>query len=173
MDHKLVNERLNITPHHGKGSNGDQNSKSSQELHLSWNESRVLSKAKLAPQTFTKINSANKSKHVKCGHHIASTDYEITSKDGETGKGIDNATLNNAAKLNNDLKAHQLKRVVWAMLKDALEAGVPGIQDVATHLMKQQFTKLYTMKAPTLPTHDSSHASLADNTIMSSQSDQA
>jgi hypothetical protein len=115
----------------------------------------------------------HKAKYFKCGYRIASNAYEITSKDGETGKGIDNATLNETAKLNNDLKAQQLKKTDWAMIKEDLEASVPGMENVAANVMKQQFTNLYAMTASTLPTHDISNESLVNDTIVSSQSDQA
>jgi adenylosuccinate synthase len=166
-----MNGRLNINLRGGKGSNGDPTSKSSQALHHSRNESRVLAKAKLVPQTL--IDLASKAKIVKCGHQITSKAYEITSKDGETGKGIGNATLNNAAKLNNNLKAQQLKKAEWAMIKDDLEHSAPGMENVAANFMKQQFANLYAMTASTLPTQGSSHHSLLDDTIVSSQSDQA
>jgi hypothetical protein len=120
------------------------------------------------PQTFTHIDLANKAKHVKCGNRIASKADEITSKDRETGKGIDNATLNDAAKLNNDLKAQQLKKAEWAMVKDALEADVPGMENVAPNFMKHQFDNIYAMTASTLKTHDSSNESFVDDKIVSS-----
>jgi hypothetical protein len=97
--------------------------------------------------------------------------YEITSKDGNAGKGIDNATLNDAAKLNNDLKTHQLKKSDWAMTKEALEVGVPEIENAAANFMNQQFANLYGMMASTMPTTESSNESLAENMIVSSQSD--
>jgi hypothetical protein len=136
-DWKLVKGRLSINLRRGKGSNGDPASKSSQESRLPWNESRALVKAKLVPQPFNQTDLANKAKNVKFGHWIASKAYEITSKDGETGKGVDNAPLNDVAKLNNDLKAQQLKKADWAIIKDALEVGVPGMENVAAHFMKQ------------------------------------
>jgi hypothetical protein len=81
--------------------------------------------------------------------------------------------LNDADKLNNDLKAHQLKKADGAMIKEAMEAGIPGMENVAANFMKQQFANLYAMTALMLPTHDSSHESLVDDTTVSSQSDQA
>jgi hypothetical protein len=53
--------------------------------------------------------------------------------------------LNEAAKLNNYLKAQQLKKADWAMIKEALEAGVQGMESVAANFMKQQFANLYGM----------------------------
>jgi hypothetical protein len=41
------------------------------------------------------------------------------------------------------------------MIKEALEAGVPGMQDAATNFMKQQITNMYAVKASTLPAHES------------------
>jgi hypothetical protein len=56
------------------------------------------------------IDLANKAKIVKCGHHIALKACEITGIYCGTGKSTGYATLNDAAKLNNDLKVQQLKR---------------------------------------------------------------
>jgi hypothetical protein len=98
--------------------------------------------------------------------------YEITSKDGEIGKGIDNTTLNDAAKLNNNLKAQQLKKADWAMIKEVLEVSFSGMKNVAANFTKQQFTNLHAMTKSMMPMYEISNASLTDNTIVSSQSEQ-
>jgi hypothetical protein len=154
-------------------------SKPVQALHLSQSKSRALVKAKLAPQTFTAIDLANKAHIVKNGHHVASKAYEVTITDGETGKGIAPTTLNACAHLNNLLKAQQLKKADWAMTKEALEAGVPGMEAVAANFMKQQFSSLYRPYAPVVDAGASANAAdggdslsalVAENTVVADAS---
>jgi hypothetical protein len=47
--------------------------------------------------------------------------------------------LNDSAKLNNDLNAQELKKT---MIKEALEAGVPGMENEVANFMKQQITRI-------------------------------
>jgi hypothetical protein len=44
--------------------------------------------------------------------------------------------------LNNKLKVQQLKKADWVMIKESLEAGVPGMEAVAPNFMKHQFALL-------------------------------
>jgi hypothetical protein len=144
---------INIRVRGGKGK-----MKPVQALHLSRVESRALVKAKLVPHTVTAIGLANKTKSVKNGHCVASKAYEVTSTDGETVKGIAPTTLNACAHLNNLLKAQQLKKAYWVIIKESLEAGVPGMEAVATNFMKHQFALRYGTKAPVLAAGASSNA---------------
>jgi hypothetical protein len=110
----LCNGRLNINL---RGRSGESKMKPVQVLHLSRSKSRELAKAKLTPQTFTDIDLGNKANIVKNGHPFASKAYEVTSADGETGKGIAPTTLNACARLNNLLKAQKLNKADWEMIK--------------------------------------------------------
>jgi hypothetical protein len=144
-----------------------------QALHLSRSESRALAKAKVTPHTFTDIDLANKANSVKNGHGVALKAYEVTITDGETGKGIAPMTLNACARLNNLLKAQQLKKADRAMIKEALEAGVPCMEAVAANFTKQQFSSMYGPDAPVVDATAggaSSSASVAENTIVSAAS---
>jgi hypothetical protein len=99
-DYRLCHGRLHINLHpchYG----GECKVKSVQSLHFSRSEYRALAKAKLAPQTFTAIDLANKAKMMKNGHHVASKAHKVTITDGKTGKGIATTTLNACAQFIN------------------------------------------------------------------------
>jgi hypothetical protein len=54
--------------------------------------------------------------------------YEVMKDDGETGKGIEPVHINCTAELNNGLTKQKMIKADWAMIKEALEAGVTGIK---------------------------------------------
>jgi hypothetical protein len=68
--------------------------------------------------------------------------FEIYSADGEKGKGISASTMNEIAQLNNDMKVLKMKRADWEIIKEDLEAGVPGMQTVTEKFMKRRFSLL-------------------------------
>jgi hypothetical protein len=94
----------------------------------------------------------------------------VTSRDCETGKGIAHMSLNACARLNNEMKARQLKNDNWAMNKEALEAGVPGMDDVVANFIEQQFASRYGPKAPVLVADTSLNALVAEKTGVSHNS---
>jgi hypothetical protein len=74
---------------------------------------------------------------VKKGNRVATKVYEVGKDDGKSGKGIDTVIINTAAKLNNDLTSQNMKLAEWAMIKEALEVGVPDMKEVAAAFMKK------------------------------------
>jgi hypothetical protein len=101
------------------------------------------------PKTFYVIDLFNKALIVEKGNSIATQVYEVGKGDGESGKGIYCGIINAAAKLNNALKYQKMKLTKWAMIKEALEAGVPGMQEVAAPFMKREFTYFIRMRNKT------------------------
>jgi hypothetical protein len=148
MDYTIYNGRLNVANSIIKvAGGGDGNENTGQKQHLSRSKNRALEKAKIVPETSKAIDLVNKDLVLEQGKRVASlTLFEVAKDDGESGKGIESSTLNNAAKLNNDMKLQKMKMHEWAMIKDALEAGVPGTEDVAVLFMKEHFLYLFPIK---------------------------
>jgi hypothetical protein len=105
MDYVICNVRLNVVNSIVKVTGGGgENEHAGQKQHISRLKSCALKKAKIVPETFKAIDLANKAIVVKHGKRVVSSTFEVAKDDRESDKGIASSTLNNATKLNNDMK---------------------------------------------------------------------
>jgi hypothetical protein len=121
MDYTICNGHLNVVNSIIKVTGGgDGKENTGEKQHLSRSKSRAPEKAKIVPESFKAINLANKALVVKQEKRVARKTFEVSKDDEESGKDIESSTLNNAAKLNNDMKLQKMKMHEWVIIKEAL-----------------------------------------------------
>jgi hypothetical protein len=112
---------------------------------LSRDESRkrIKAAATTKPKTFTTEDTAGRKLVVANGTRRVGSVDAVQCEDGTVGKqGLSTTIINVHGQTRLDMQRQELKTNEWDIIRQAKEAGVPGMYEVAAAFVKQHFAYL-------------------------------
>jgi hypothetical protein len=111
---------------------------------LSREESRKRIKAATTkPNNFTTDDASSRKAVIANGSHRGASVEAVQCEDGTIGKqSLSTTIINVHGQMIFDMQKQQLKTKEWDIIRQAREAGVPGMDEVAAAFVKQHFAYL-------------------------------